>query len=410
MPPVTSTEQLHPARVADDDIVAFARAVNRHFFESEEDDDVLPWVESLADGYRAWWTRADDLVAGNLGVIETEVSLPGGAHVPVAAITAVGVAQTMRRRGVMRGLMLACLAEAVEREEPVAGLFASEAPIYGRFGFGFAAAHLGYRIERSRVRFRDPVDVRLVEATTPEAARAAWPAMHATMRGTRGASVAKHPGLWDLGIVRDIPGWRGGASARRLVEVPGRGYASYRVKESFDGHLPNGSVRLLELVATDPEAETALWQHVLDVDLTTTVDVAYRPVDDALAHLVTDHHALRTSESAPLYLRILDVPRVLTSRTYAVRGTSVLEVVDPLGYADGRWRLDAGPEGAVCKPTDTEPDLVVPVASLPGIVHGGVRATTFRSARRLEERTPGAAAALDRLMAVDLAPWTTAEF
>jgi predicted acetyltransferase len=306
--------------------------------------------------------------------------------------------------------MLACLEEAVTHEEPLAGLFASEAPIYGRFGFGVTAPHVGYRIDRSRVRFREPVDVRLVEGTTPDAAREAWPALHATMRATRGASVAKHPGLWDLGITRDIPGWRGGASARRLVEVPGRGYASYRVKESFDGLLPNGSVRLLELVASDPEAETALWQHLLDVDLTTTVDVAYRPVDDALPYLVTDHHALRASEGPPLYLRILDVPRVLTTRTYAARGTSVLEVVDPLGYAHGRWRLDVGPDGAACEPTDAEPDLVVPIASLPGIVHGGVRATTFRAARLLEERTTGAAAALDRLFAVDLAPWTTSEF
>jgi predicted acetyltransferase len=405
-----STDPLHPTRVADDDLAAFGRAVNRHFFDSEEDDDVLPWVEAFASGYRAWWTRQGEMVAGNLGVIETEVSLPGGAHVPVAAVTAVGVAQTMRRRGVMRGLMVACLDEAVDHGEPMAGLFASEAPIYGRFGFGISAPHLGYRIERSRVGFREPVDVRLVEATTPQAAREAWPALHAAMRATRGASVAKHPGMWDLSIIRDIPGWRGGASARRLVEVPGRGYASSRVQESFEQSLPNGTVRLLELVATDPEAETALWQHVLDVDLTTTVDVAFRPVDDALPHLVTDHHALRAAEGPPLYLRILDVPRVLTTRTYAAWGTSVLEVVDPLGYAQGRWRLDVGPDGAACEPTDAEPDLVVPIASLPGIVHGGVRATTFLAARRLEERTAGAAAALDRLLTVDLAPWTTTEF
>ncbi|MFU8841104.1 MAG: GNAT family N-acetyltransferase [Nitriliruptoraceae bacterium] len=405
-----STDTLHPTRVADDDIVEFARAVNRHFFEGEEDDDVRPWIEAFETGYRAWWTRTPDLVAGNLGVIETEVSLPGGAHVPVAAITAVGVAQTMRRRGVMRELMLAALAEAVERGEPVAGLFASEAAIYGRFGFGVASPHVGYRIDKSRAHFRDPVDVRLVQATTPAAAREAWPELHATMRATRGASVAKLAGLWDLSLLRDIPGWRGGASARRLVEVPGRGYASYRVKESFDGLLPNGSVRLLELVATDPEAETALWQHVLDVDLTTSVDVSFRPVDDTLPYLLTDPHALRTSESPPLYLRILDVPRVLTGRTYAASGTSVLELVDPLGYAQGRWRLEVAPDGASCAPTDVEPDLVIPVESLPGIVHGGVRATTFLAARRLEERRDGAAAALDRLLAVDRAPWTTSEF
>ncbi len=401
---------LRPERVADDDLVPFARAVNRHFYDSEADDDVLPWVESLSTGYRAWWTRVDGRVAGNLGVIETTVSLPGGGDVPLAAVTAVGVAQTMRRRGVMAGLMAACLEEAVARGEPLAGLFASEAAIYGRFGFGVAAPHVGYRVDRSRVRFPEPVDVHLVEEFTPEQAHASWPELHDRVRSERPASVAKHPGQWLLGITRDPPGWRGGASARRLVEIPGRGYASYRVKEHFDGLLPAGSVRLLELVATDPEAEAALWQHVLDLDLTTTVEVSYRPVDDALPHLVADRHALRVTESSPLYLRILDVPRILASRTYRGRGTAVLEVMDPAGYAQGRWRLEVEEAGASCIPTDAPATVVLPAQSLPGIVFGGIRATSLAAARRLEERRSGAAAELDHLMAVDRAPWTTMEF
>ena len=401
---------LRPERVPDDELVPFARAVNRHFYDSEADDDVLPWVEALSAGYRAWWTRADGRVAGNLGVIETTVSLPGGGDVPLAAVTAVGVAQTMRRRGVLAGLMAACLEEAVDRDEPLAGLFASEAAIYGRFGFGVAAPQAGYHVDRTRVRFVDPVDVHLVRETTPEQAHATWPGLHERIRCERPASVAKHPGQWLLGLTRDPPGWRGGASARRLVEVPGRGYASYRLKEHFDGLLPAGSVRLLELVATDPEAEAALWQHVLDLDLTTTVEVSFRPVDDALPHLVTDRHALRVTESPPLYLRLLDVPRILTSRTYRARGTVVLEVVDPLGYAQGRWRLEVDADGAACTPTDRPATVVLPVQSLAGVVVGGVRATTLAAARQLEERRPDAAAELDHLLAVDRAPWTTMEF
>lgn len=405
-----SADDLRPTRVAEEDLVPFARAVNRHFHESEEDEDVLPWVEAFATGYRAWWTRTEGLVAGNLGVIETEVSVPGGAHLPLAAVTAVGVAQTQRRRGVMRDLVHASLAEAVEHGEPFAGLYASEAAIYGRFGFGVAAPHTRYRIERSRVRLLDPVDVRLVRETTPEAARQEWPEIHAGLRAERAASVAKPPGMWDLETTRDIPGWRDGASARRLVEVPGRGYASYRVKDAIDGLLADGTVRVAELVATDPEAEAALWQHVLDIDLTTTIEVSFRPVDDALPFLVTDRYALRASDSEPLYLRVLDLPRVALARTYAAAGAAVLEVHDPLGYVDGRWRLEVDAEGASCTPTDAEPDLVLPVAALPGILHGGVRATTLRAARWLEERTPGAAAALDRMTAVERAPWTTMMF
>lgn len=405
-----STDTAGPVRVAEEDLVAFARAVNRHFHESEEDDDVLPWVEAFTTGYRAWWTRVDGRVAGNLGIIETSVSVPGGAHLPVAAVTAVGVAQTMRRRGLLRALMVAALDEAVERGEPVAALFASEAGIYGRFGFGAAVPHVSYRIERGRVRFRDPVDVRQVVATDPAAARQAWPTIHAAMRSVRGGSVARHPGLWDLSIIQDPPGWRGGASARRLVEVPGRGYAAYRVLDSSDGLLATGTLQLLELVATDPDAEAALWQHVLDVDLTATVEAALRPVDDALPHLVSDAYVLRAAVAEPLFLRVLDTPRTLTARRYAASGRVVLEVVDDLGHAGGRWALEVDAGGAACEPTEAPAALRLPVESLSAVVLGGVTTSTLLAARRAEELREGAAVELDRLLAVDRSPWTTSIF
>ena len=88
----------------------------------------------------------------------------------------------------------------------------------------------------------------------------------------------------------------------------------------------------------------------------------------------------------------------------------VLEVVDPLGYAQGRWRLEVDADGAACTPTDRPATVVLPVQSLAGVVVGGVRATTLAAARQLEERRPDAAAELDHLLAVDRAPWTTMEF
>lgn len=401
---------LHPSRVPADDLLRFARAVSRHFYEGEEDADVQPLADVAAEDFRAWWVLDDDRVVANLGVFETDLSLPGGARLPTAAVTTVGVAQTMRRRGLLRAMMRDCLDEARDRGEPLAALFASESEIYGRFGFGIAARHIAYRTSRSRVRFRDPVDVRLVRETTPEAALAAWPAIHDRMRDQRGGSVAPTMAAWRLGVVVDPPGWRDGATARRLVEVPGRGYARYRVKDGEGGEGPDATVLLSELVATDPEAEAALWQHVCDLDLTARTRTWLRPVDDALPHLVTDPAALGAASGPPLYVRVLDLPRVLTARTYGVSGAATLAVVDPDGYTDGRWTLEVGTDGASCEPTTAEPDLVVSVETVASLLFGGVRATTLQAARRLEERRPGAAADLDRLLATDRAPWTSAEF
>lgn len=392
-------------------MVAFARAVHRHFYESDTDEEIAPYLEAFASGYRAWWVRDGERVRANLGVIETDLSLPGGARLPVAAVTAVGVAQTDRRRGLLRTLMAACLEEAHERGEPAAALFASEAPIYGRFGFGVTAPSSAYRIERGQVAFRDPVDVRQVVATTPERAAADWPAIHERLRGQRGGMVGVTPQLWKLSVVVDPPSWRDGATARQLVEVPGRGIALYRVRGGEDdAGRADGSVLLLQLLATDPEAEAALWQHVTDLDLTVRTLAWLRPPDDALPELVTDRHALGMRDGSPLYLRVLDLPALLSARTVAAAGEVVLEVVDPDGPAAGRYELEGAPPALDCRPTTREPDLVVPVEALAGPVLGGVRATTLAAARRIEQRRPGAAAELDRLLAVDRAPWASVTF
>lgn len=403
---------LLPTRVPQDELLPFAKAVARHFYEDERDDEVRLWAEAFSERYRAWWVRDPDRdrVVGNLGVIETDVSVPGGGRLPNAAVTAVGVAQTMRRRGLLRRVMDACLDEAAEREEPLASLFASETEIYGRFGFGVGAPSVSYRAERARLRFHDPVDVRLVEEATPQEAAATWPAILETLRDGRGGVTGKTPEMWKLGVVDDPPSWWGGASARRLVHVPGRGYARYRIKGGDEDPFPAAEVQLGELVATDPEAEAALWQHVCDLDLTVTVEASLRPPDDALTELVTDRLALRPRQGPPFYVRMLDVPRCLEARTYRDEGETVLEVVDAGGRAGGRFQLEVGPDGASCRPTDREPDIVLPIDVLPGVWLGGLRATTLAAARRLEERRDGAAAALDRLLAVDRLPWTTVIF
>ncbi len=398
-----------PKRVPVEAMAEYARAVNRHFYAGEAPSDIDPYLEAFSSDYRAWWVRHRDAVVGNLGVLETDISLPGGARVPVAAITAVGVAQTMRRRGLLTRLLHASLDEARAQGEPLAALFASESAIYGRYGFGVAAVHRSYDAERLRVRFRTAADVRLVEGTTPEAALAAWPAIHERLGDQHGGCVGNNPGMWQLNLAVDPPEWRDGATARQLVEVPGRGYASYRIKGDESAQLPAGRVRVAGVFATDAEAYAALWQHLLDIDLTSRITVAIRPVDDVLPQLVTDPFALHATDGPPLYVRILDLPSVLARRTYARRGSADIEVVDPGGPVDGRWHLEVGDE-VVCERSAAEPDVTLPVDALASVLFGAVAPATLADAGRLTAHRPGAVRALGRLLAVDRAPWSPVMF
>jgi predicted acetyltransferase len=407
----TVSDDLRPVRIEPGTELEYARAVTRHFHEDSSDEDLAPWVDAVRDHdrYRAWVVRDRDTIVANYGIHTMTVSVPGGDPLGCAGVTAVGVAQTHRRRGLLRRMMDAALDDAVERGEPIAMLYASESAIYGRFGFGVTAPSLVHRIERPTA-FRDPVDPRLVEAATPDEAAASWPAIFDELRRRRGGCVDRDEQAWRFAVVLDPASWRDGASARRLVHVPGRGYARYRIKDRWEEGLPAGEVQLGELVATDPEAEAALWQHVCDVDLTTKVVSWWRPADDALLDLVVDPLRARTQLGPPLYARLLDVPAALGGRTYDAEDTLVLAVHDASRDQSGTYRLEAGPDGAEVRRTDAAADLTLPVDVLASVWLGGVPATRLRDGRRLGEHTPGAARRLDRLTAVEKAAWTPFEF
>src|SRR5690606_3144794 len=148
-------------------------------------------------------------------------------------------------------------------EEPVAALYASESAIYPRFGFGVAAPSLSYHVDSVGTRLLAPVDTALVVDLAPREAAGEAAAVYELVRAVRGGGVGRLASQWTQHLVADRPSSRAGASAKRRVHVPGRGYATYRVKEGDGGVLPDGEVIVLELVAVDPEAEQALWQHVL---------------------------------------------------------------------------------------------------------------------------------------------------
>jgi predicted acetyltransferase len=393
----------------EDQRLAFARAVSHHFFEDESDDALRAWLPVLEDT-RSFVASEDERVVGNWGAFQVDISVPGGGLLPCSGITAVGVSQTHRRRGLLRGLMTAGLDDAVERGQPVAALYASESAIYPRFGFGVSAPSVGYRIDTTDLRFRDPVDPAMVVDLDADDGVAQAQAVYELVRRRRGGGVGRVPGQWDLSLVSDLPSQRDGASSKRRVHVPGRGYAVYRVRDRFEDVLPDGEVLLGELVAADPEAEQALWQHLASVDLTTSVRAWHRPPDDALPLQVEDRLRLRATAGPPLYTRILDVLRCLGSRTSGVSDGLVIEVHDADRDQSGTYRWDVSPEGAACSRTDAPPDVTLSVETLAACWLGGTSPSHLRAARRLEQHTPGAVERLDRMTAVPLAPWTPWEF
>ncbi|MGV9346626.1 GNAT family N-acetyltransferase [Streptomyces spiralis] len=348
---------------------------------------------------------------GTAGAFSFRMTVPGGALVPAAGITMVSVAATHRRRGVLTSMMRRQLDDVRSWGEPLAVLTASEPAIYGRFGYGAATFQLDAEIDTSRAGLSVPAgtdDVRLRYAA-PADVLDACEAVYAALVPGRPGMLARRPG-WERAGLLDPESERDGASPLQCVvaERDGEvtGYVRFRTKLGWDVGGHDGTVRLEDLAALDPATDAALWRFLFGIDLTTTLTVRGRPVDDAWQYLVSDIRRCRPRRRDALYLRPVDVGAALAARTYQVPVDVVFEVEDAFcPWNAGRWRLSGDAKGASCERTSDAADLELSVRELGAAYLGGVSLTALAAAGRVRELRAGALAEAAVGFGVAVAPW-----
>jgi predicted acetyltransferase len=335
----------------------------------------------------------DDLV-GITGSFAFEVAVPGGALLPTPGVTWVSVMPTHRRRGILRALFTAQHRGFAGDGVAFSVLTASEASIYGRFGYGVAGHQRSVEIDRHRAAFRDdvpdPGGVRFVDAAT---ARDHAPAVQRRWAQRTPGAVVRDGAWWD-DLLRDREQHRRGSALFHLACPDG--YASFR----RDGDV----ARIVDLFAATDTAHVALWRLLLSLDLVDTVEYWSLPVDDPLPHLLTDARRVRTTGHRDgVWARVIDVPAALAARTYAVEIDAVLEVPDPFLDRGGRFRLRGGPDGATCEPATGPAAATVATAALGSLFLGGPRARTLARAG-LVEADEAVLRRLDAAFTADRAP------
>jgi predicted acetyltransferase len=359
-----------------------------------------------------------DRVVATAGIYSRTMTVPG-ATVPVAGVTWVTVSPTHRRQGVLTAMMRRQLTELHEQErEPVAALWAAEAPIYGRFGYGPASFRGGLSGPTERLRLRPDVDpgpgrITLVDV---EEYRAGAERVYDVVRRAVPGHLDRDERWWAR-TVQDLPEQREGATALRFVlhtEPDGAvtGYAAYRVKGSWtEGGEPDGTLLVQEVRALSTSAYAALWRFLLSVDLVRTVRYGMSSADDPVRHLLHDSRALHARSVDGLWVRLVDVDRALRARRYPAPVNLVFEVRDRFcPWNDGRFHLVGSPSNSFCEPTDRDPDLVVDVEALASAYLGGVSLGTLQAAGRVTEVSPGAVVQASTAFSWPVTPWCPEEF
>jgi predicted acetyltransferase len=400
--------------ITEDELEAWGRSMARGFMHVSPAEGDHEFRRGHTELDRAWAAFDGTSVVGTLRSFPTPLTLPGGASVTSAALTAVTVTATHRRQGLLTRMITGDLDSSFDKGEPAGILIAAEYPIYGRFGYGSAADHNILKLDVSRTRWVREAEgtVELVDEAT---ARKEAPAVYERFRAQQPGAIGRDERWWDI--------------AFRLVKFPsfpinekfwalcrdrkGKvvGYASYTIDDHWVQRRPENTVTVGELIGVDDEATLRLWQYLAQIDWVRTVSANDRSVDDPLAWQLVDGRAVRAHERTDfLWVRPLDVTALLSTRRYPVDGRVTLEVVDDMGYANGRFAIEGGPDGATCTKARGRAELTLSASALGAVSLGGTSLSTLARAGQLDEHKAGAVTRADAFFGWSRVPWCNTWF
>ncbi|MCV7228109.1 GNAT family N-acetyltransferase [Mycolicibacterium komossense] len=351
----------------------------------------------------------DQTVIGGADSYSSWLAVPGGNRVPHAAVTHVGVLPTHARRGIARGLITAQFEDFARRGEVVATLRASEATIYGRFGYAVASSAVSISVRTARgallTGVADPGPVTLIDDhhDGPGLVRTIY--QDARWAG----AVHRTDGWWSLRATqreRDSAPHYLVTFAQEEVDI---GYASYRPADpSHWFSSAHREVIVDDFVAHSDAAYLALVRHLLTLDLVDIVTFESRPIDDPLPTLLIDRRAATVgAQHDETWLRLIDVQAALSARAYGPGRPVIIAVTDPLlGANNATFEISAESVRRV----EHEPELTVDVRGLAASYLGGTPWTHLALAGLASEHAVGAANAADQLFGTERLPFSGTTF
>lgn len=402
-PPIPGTL---PAQEPDARTRAWCEAVFTGFNESDPSDVAIRRVAAAAKHTGSLLTEVSadtpspdpDLAqrpVGTFAVFDGEVNLGAGRMVPAAQITSVTVRPTHKRRGILRSMMTHNLAQLAERHVPLALLTATNAVLYGRYGFQTVlresqvsvASGPGFALRTGMTGRVEAVTLAWLLPRMPEV----FALYHQRMRG----STTRFEGYYE-DLYLDA----------RSEKVDGKYLAAVHIDDNreLDGYVTfefqePSRLKVRELVAATPGAELALWDHLNRVELVKEITAGTLPEDSLLPLALLDERALRTNAvSDALWARILDPVQVLEERAYSVAARRAhlqaeFLVEDDLGHASGAYRVALSPQGpqvhrlAEAGPGAPDPDVAafprVSVQALAALVFGSATTTQLAAAQMI---------------------------
>jgi predicted acetyltransferase len=357
-------------------------------------------ITTMLDPGRMVGAYVGGQLVGSAAAVTSTLTLPGGAAVRHAGVTDVGVLPSFTRQGIATDLMRHQLNDVAARGEVVASLRASEATIYGRYGYGVASSAQSVEVATARAAFRPGVGtggpVRLASAGE------VWeilPRIYDANRPSRPGTIDR-PAVWWEGL-RLRTELTPGAWYVAVHGEPGAesGFVRYRPIDTDRWFVSDQrTIAVEDFFAPTIDAYLGLMRFLLGLDLIDRVTFWMLPLDDPLPSLLVDRRAAKvTAVHDETWLRVVDAESALGARTYAGDGSVTIAVNDQLLPKNStRFTITASGAEATTRPADVE----VGIEGLGAVLLGGTTWRGLAVAGLARTEDPSALAVADRLFAV----------
>jgi predicted acetyltransferase len=393
-----------------DEFPAFLAALEAAFSSGHDEkfDRYVELERAIAVPERCLAAFDDGRIVGGNCSVPMTITVPGGSRVAMSGVNGVGVLPTHTRRGISTALMRRQLDETRDRGEPVSALHASEAAIYGRYGFGLGTREAKLDVERRQAAFVRGYEPRgTIELADREAAEPALREVteQALDRPGMVGPVERYLPylLGDIDLDEDDKPYQ---VVHRDEDGRPDAAAIYRVKHDWSGARPRAKTTVYHLSASSHHGLADVWRYLLDLDLVETVSAWNRPVDDPVFRLVREPRALGALMSDGVWLRLVDLTEALEARGYSDDGRVVMRIEDRFcPWNDGTWELVVDGGRATVGRSRDEPDLACGINDVGAIYLGDATFHDLVAALQVRELEPGAVERADRMFASDPSPW-----
>jgi predicted acetyltransferase len=393
------------------------------------EDDLRAVYENQADVYgitvdpgdlEAWKRRVelDDIllaedvsdpqhpfVVGTSLYYRLKLTVPGGGMLDAAWLAMIAVAATHQGRGIWQQLSGQGFGILMERGCPILCGVPTQPTVYEILGAGVASYTHTYNIEPRFTELRAKPSRNRARKVDSSEAKSQLPSIYDRYLTVTPGALSRQRGWW-ADVLEDRVTQRENASALNFITHPD-GFLTYRVVGASPHayRRPFGTMIVEDFCPVTSEAHTELLGALVGLNMFDNIVVKV-PVDDPLPLKLKDQLAAQLTGGGDfLWLRIMDVPKVLAARRYSADADLVLEVTDPLGAAGGRFLLEIRDGAATVTPHDGPPDVELALGDLGTLFMGAHRGWELQRANRISGRRSGALEQLDAAFNTQRAPY-----